>query len=218
MIYDTRVKYAKNDVDEIFQHRHGENWGSHVVDQNLGLLWITKNCSSFFRNVTGDNRVDCSTCDTTVVVLRDPLERYISGLIHWRTVSTPRVLKSEWMKLCKEGYVHMDVHTIPQARFIKGLDLSKTEFYLQSDNALQKISKKYNFIWPVDFKENKKENIKDKFVYERDLIKLLRNNKTYLKLVREHLHEDYMLLDQFFPDWRKNEFDIWNDKHLEDWR
>ena len=218
MIYDTRVKYAKNDVDEIFQHRHGECWGSHVVDQNLGLLWITKNCSSFFRNVTGDNRVDCNTCDTTVVILRDPLERYISGLIHWRTVSKPRVLKSEWMELCKEGYVHMDVHTIPQARFIKELDLSKAEFYLQSDNALKKISKKYNFRWPVDFKENKKENIKDKFIFEQDLIRLLRNNKTYLKLVLEHLHEDYILLDRFFPKWRKNQFDIWNDKHLEDWR
>ncbi len=215
---DKRVKTTKNNIDEIFEHRHGECWGSHVVDQNLGLLWITKNCSSFFRNVTGDNRVDCSTCDTTVVILRDPLERYISGLIHWRTVSKPRVSKSEWIKLCKEGYVYMDVHTIPQARFIKELDLSKTEFYLQSDNALQKISQKYNFDWPVDWEENKKENVKDKFIFERDLIRLLRNNKTYLNLVLEHLHEDYKLLDRFFPEWRKNQFDIWNDKHLEDWR
>jgi len=218
MIYDKLVAYEKNNIDQIFIDRHGECWGSHVVDKNLGLLWITKNCSSFFRNVTGDNRVDCRSCDKTIVILRDPLERYISGLIHWRAISKPRVDTKHWKRLAKQGYVYMDVHTIPQSRFLHSLDLSKAEYYLQSANALEKISKKYHLNWPVDFKKNKKENVKDKYIFERDLINYLRDNEDYFKLVLEHFEDDYKLLDKIFPKWRKSQYNIWDDKNLEDWR
>ena len=57
-------------IEKLFEDRHGQNWGSAArgKDHFVAFLWITKNCSTFFRKVTNDVRVDCANFNNVVVV------------------------------------------------------------------------------------------------------------------------------------------------------
>ena len=206
-----------NNVDDYFLADHEEMWGSPIkgLQLDIGLLWVTKCCSSYFRKITNNLRVDCNTCDVAIVVLRDPIERYISGLIHYRTVR--KISYEEWKEQADRGKVYFDVHTIPQVRFLKNLTTPQVDYFLYSDTVIDEISNKYYFNWQ-NFKVNdKRENLK-KYQYQVESINYFRNNPNYLDTVKQLFKDDYHLVKKKFPNHNFKNFNIWDDKHLEDWR
>lgn len=207
-----------DDIEKLFETRHGEYWGSAIRGREkfVSLLWITKNCSSFFRENTNDIRVSCDDYNTVVAVLRDPLDRYISGLIHYRAVND--ISSKQWLDNVKKGIVYFDVHTIPQSRFVKNIPDHKLDYFLYNDSVLERIKKKYGIRWNHKIRHNAKQRVHRKYQFEKELILYLRENKDYFNLVQQRLESDYILMDQVLPHWRDNQFDIWDDKHLEDWR
>lgn len=204
-------------IEKLFEDRHGQNWGSAArgKDHFVAFLWITKNCSTFFRKVTNDVRVDCANFNNVVVILRDPLERYISGLIHYRAVAD--VSTQQWLEKAKLGVVHFDVHTVPQTAFLKYLPEEKRHYFLHSPTVTDDIKERFGCKW-IKKMHNEKKEVHRKYEFEKELLLYFRNNEDYFNLVQKQLEPDYILMDRVLPQWRENAYDIWDDKNLKDWR
>ena len=57
-----------------------------------------------------------------MTVLRDPLDRWISGIVHWLSH------RSDWLDMIPKVFdqIEMDIHTTPQSWFLSDIDFDRT--------------------------------------------------------------------------------------------
>lgn len=175
-------------------HRLGECW--HY--SNLTFIHIPKNASSFVKGCLINNGWQHS--DTLIqapkylVVLRDPLERWLSGMAEFMVNSNQLDLDFHTIF----NTITFDDHTELQTYFLQNINIVDTTF-LKCNSDLRKNLNKYllenNFsngvtgIPDINVRNNVKQSIIDKLTQFMDTM------PEYKDCVRQHFAVDYNLYE-----------------------
>ena len=122
-----------------------------------------------------------------MTVLRDPLDRWISGAVHWLSHRT------DWLDMIPEvlDRIEMDVHTTPQIKFLADIDFERT-VWIQYRKDLENHSWFAQHGWqlpvvPEHFKnKTRADYIKENLLDHLDLARRDR--------IRDFYHQDYDLI------------------------
>lgn len=122
-----------------------------------------------------------------MTVLRDPLDRWISGAVHWLSDRT------DWLDMIPEvlDRIEMDVHTTPQIKFLADIDFERT-VWIQYRKDLENHSWFAQHGWrlpvvPEHFKNKTQAGyIKENLLDHLDPIRRER--------IRDYYHQDYDLI------------------------
>lgn len=188
-------------------HVFGECMAS--VDSNLMYVNIPKNASSWTKpnlidcGWTFQNyHIDCLYHKQAIVVLRDPLDRWVSGIAEYFSKYHPNNNLNEINNRLLDvifDRVAFDDHTEKQILFIEGLDkdncifLNCNETYRKSFSDLL-LSKgfpnryfKYNY--QNVSSDHQRSTIKNFFLH------VIKNNSDYKKQIEWYFEDDYTLMN-----------------------
>ena len=148
---------------------------------------------------------------TYMVVLRDPVERWCSGIVEY-LVNNRRFLEgegSEWSLQNREtldfifGVAKFDRHTCSQVDYLHGLDTNECVFFKLDSNfedtmkrfAEKELNSPINDAIIRDFAYNTSERETHKTL--RNTINFqIKNNPRYMKTIKDHFKNDIILFDQ----------------------
>jgi len=176
-------------------HTLGECWNDK--DKSITFVHIPKNASSFVKGcLISSNRFTHSnnliTADKYLVTLRDPIERWVSGITQLMSVPDNQHLTLQDLV----STVTFDDHTELQTYFLEGIDLDRCTF-LRVDRNLRANIKQWiidnGYQIDVDAVPNLNEGnqlAKDRFAAMID-----GNSQIKLKLVT-HYEQDYALINR----------------------
>jgi hypothetical protein len=197
----------------------GSEFGKCHTLQNSPWFWINipKNASSFTQTLfahqllwTPHNYFDIDVRDkTAIVVLRDPVERWISGISEYVSLYHKNFnlndLNNQMLDWIFDR-VAFDDHTEAQIYFIQDLDLSKTIWFrcdMDFENKLIKWMESVGLVQSgfqvpdcvrefdnISSSDHDKKNIK---TYFRQVIE---SNPGYLRSLKKYFDEDYNLINQ----------------------
>lgn len=189
-------------------HVFGECWSK--PDTDLMYVNIPKNATSW----TKPNLLDWSWevynyhtdnlyHKTAMVVLRDPVERWLSGIAEylylyhrdWNNKSfTPELLDLIFDKIA------FDDHTEKQVYFIEGLDLSRCVFFWFDENYRQNFS---TFLaengMPNRYYNFEKQHVSDNDPVRRNFKEIFNRelqNSKYRNQVEDYFRQDLKLIEQ----------------------
>jgi hypothetical protein len=187
-------------------HVYGECMSKPGTD--LMYVYIPKNASSWTKPNLKDWGWEFFNYHTdhlnkhALVVLRDPMERWLSGIAEYLTLYHPTMQFpfNETAELIFDR-VTFDDHTEKQVKFIKGLDTDNCTFMMCNGDYRTNFSK---FI-----SEHLGDNRYYKYAYQhtsvdcpirsrfkRIFTRLINDEPKYLKRIQEHFAEDYELIRQ----------------------
>lgn len=126
--------------------------GAYIEKSNLGILHLPKNASSSIKRalkpITDKTEIILKdlTIDKFCVILRDPVERFISAV---NMYLHPRKITSNYVDIRKEDnkygiFKSNDAHFFSQNTFIEGLDKSKIDFFWLNNNIIDDLNNFYN--------------------------------------------------------------------------
>jgi hypothetical protein len=176
-------------------HNLGECWNN--VDKSITFVHIPKNASSFIKGcLLGTNKFTHSnsliTADKYLIALRDPIERWISGIAQFMLIESNKDLTLRDLI----NTVTFDDHTELQSYFLQDVDLNKCIF-LRVDNNLRNNVGSWLFDNGFNTDVNSitninqgNEMIKNKFSAMVD-----GNSQIKLKLFK-HYEQDYELINR----------------------
>jgi hypothetical protein len=197
----------ENSINE-WKHK-GHVYGECMSHKDIDLMYvyIPKNASSWtkpnlrdwdweFYNYKTDN-----LSKHALVILRDPVERWLSGIaeyltLYHPTMQTPFYETSELIfdRIC------FDDHTEKQTKFLDGLDTDNCTFMYCDKHYRENFSKfiamnlgdnkyyNYNYQHVSEDSPNRK---RFKLIFQR----LMDDNPKYLENVRNYYEDDYRLID-----------------------
>lgn len=190
----------------------GHVFGECMSHPNSNLMYVNipKNASSWTKpnlldwawenyNYHTDNLYH----KTAMVVLRDPVERWASGIAEYLYLYhrswTNTAFTTEMLDLIFDK-IAFDDHTESQVYFIEGLDLSRCIFFWFDDSYRQNFS---NFLaengMPNRYFNYEKQHVSDNEPVRRNFkeifTKALQDSK-YLHQVKEYFKQDYELINQ----------------------
>lgn len=186
-------------------HVYGECM-SHA-DSDLMYVYIPKNASSW----TKPNLLDWGwefynyhTDDLNkhaLVVLRDPVDRWLSGIAEYLTLyHKDRLISSDIAALIFDR-VSFDDHTERQVKFLQGLDTDNCTFIKCDTDYRTNFSqfigqrlgdnKYYNYAY-----QHVSESCPSRSKFKRLFQELIDANPSYLDNVRNYYAEDYKLIEQ----------------------
>jgi hypothetical protein len=125
-------------------HTLGECWNDK--DKSITFVHIPKNASSFIKGcLLGTKKFTHSnsliTADKYLITLRDPVERWISGITQFMTVPTNQHLTLRDLV----DTVTVDDHTELQTYFLEGIDLDCCSFLWVDRNLRNNVKQ-----WAID--------------------------------------------------------------------
>ena len=189
-------------------HCYGECM-SHTLS-DLMYVYIPKNASSWtkpnlkdwgwqFYNYRTDN-----LNKTAIVVLRDPVERWLSGIAEYFSLyhnhinvpnHNPNLLSIIFDKIT------FDDHTEKQVKFIHGLNTDECIFLWCDDRYGTNFSKLIQqHLGPNKYDQYEYQHVsefdRNRRYYKTIFQKLLDDNPQYLEKVKQHFAEDYKLIKQ----------------------
>jgi hypothetical protein len=126
--------------------------GAYIERNNLGILHLPKNASSSIKRalkpITNKTEIILKdfTIDKFCVILRDPVERFISAV---NMYLHPRTITSNYVDIRKEDnkysiFKSNDAHFFSQNTFIEGLDKSKIDFFWLNNNIINDLNDFYD--------------------------------------------------------------------------
>jgi hypothetical protein len=170
------------------------------VDKDNVIVRIPKNASSLVANYGLErnwfyvgNELHLVKPKFFHVVLRDPVERWISGVLEFQQRKKYPVIK--FLEILKK--IEFDEHTVPQYKFLPAY--GKLYFYNMDDGGLDILLKHKFKLFPQirplpkinSTKETKKREIQNRIIEAMDE-SLVNDIKEYYakdyKLIKEHLH------------------------------
>ena len=176
-------------------HTLGECWNDQ--DKSITFVHIPKNASSFVKGcLLGCSRFTHSnslvTADNYLITLRDPIERWISGIAQFMGIeSNRRVTLHELVE-----QVTVDDHTELQTYFLQDVDIERCTFLKVDQNLRTNIKlwfSEYGYSHNGPNVPNINQGnqlIKDRFAAMVD-----GNSQIKLKLVT-HYEQDYALINR----------------------
>ena len=176
-------------------HHLGECWNDK--DKSISFVNIPKNASSFVKGcLLGTKKFTHSnsliTAERYLITLRDPIERWVSGITQLMSVPDNQNLTLQDLV----NTVTFDDHTELQTYFLTGIDLNRCSF-IRVDQNLRTNLKKWlhenEYYVDIDTLPNLNEGnqlTKDRFAALVD-----GNSQIKLKLVT-HYEQDYALINR----------------------
>ena len=176
-------------------HTLGECWNN--TDKSITFVHIPKNASSFIKGclLSTDKFTHNSIlvdADQYLIALRDPIERWISGIAQFMVIESNKHLTLQELV----NTVTFDDHTELQTYFLQNVNLNKCTF-LRVDNNLRKninhwfIKNGFNIdITHIPNINQGNETIKNRFAAMVD-----GNSQIKLKLAK-HYEQDYELINR----------------------
>lgn len=171
--------------------------------------WIYKNAHQSLRtffyslnyNIEYSNAKSIPNSEKVIVVLRDPIERWISGVTQYISGRMPSiVLNDDIIKIFIDHLV-IDLHLETQTKFLHGIKFDQCVFFKLDKNLESNIKsyleKEYDTKIDVilDHKNDYKTDIGK--VYNKSRIQdFLNNNKIEFQNIRKALDIDYQLFDE----------------------
>lgn len=177
-------------------------------DSEFMYVYIPKNASSWTKPNLKDFGWEFYNYHTdflpkhALVVLRDPVERWLSGIAEYFTLYHPTFPPCDWTHSTLDlvfDRVCFDDHTEHQISFLHGLDTDNCTFFLADKDYRCNFSR-----WVT---ENYNENKYDKYDYQhvsedsrerRQFKAIFRNtilNSKYLDKIKNYYAEDYALIN-----------------------
>ena len=181
---------------EFLGHRLGECWADE--NKSATFIPIPKNASSFIKGcLLSTNKFTHNdtlvNADQYLIALRDPIERWISGIAQFMTIESNNHLTLQELV----NTVTFDDHTELQTYFLQNVDLYKKCTFLRVDNNLKKnigqwlIENKFNIdVSHIPNINQGNEMIKNRFAAIVD-----GNSQIKLKLAK-HYEQDYELINR----------------------
>ena len=188
-------------------HRYGECM-SHK-DSPLMYVYIPKNASSWTKPNLKDfgwefyNYHDNKLNKLALVVLRDPIDRWVSGIAEYLTLyhSAIDMYNKHVIEIIFDQLT-FDDHTESQVKFIHGLDTKKCIFFMCNDTYRANFSKFMKERYGSDNKystydyQHVSANSADRNKFKNHFSQLLQKNPQYLKQLEQHFAADYKLMEQ----------------------
>lgn len=138
-IQDSGLRLAINQLKNRIQRQPGIVLD--IVGTDYSYVMISKNASKWMEDVlelsSQINFTKCSSLDSKkyIVILRDPIDRWCSGItqyLHGEEVH--RDLKNRDVLDLLFSQVHFDWHTIPQVKFLEGINTDDCIFFKMESN------------------------------------------------------------------------------------
>lgn len=198
-----------NDLNE-WQHK-GHEYGTCMSKPGTDLMYVNipKNASSWTKPNLNDWGWEFFNYHTdkldkhAMIVLRDPVDRWLSGIAEYLTLYHPAFGNGEWTEHNFDlifDRICFDDHTEQQVKFIQGLDTDNCTFFMFGDMYRENFHK---FLTERDM-PNKYERYDYQHVSDRDpvrrnfkeLFKAQLQNSKYLEQVKQYFKADYELINQ----------------------
>jgi hypothetical protein len=179
-------------------------------DTNLMYVHIPKNASSWTKPNLKDwgwefynYRCDSLYSKHAIIVLRDPVERWLSGIAEYMCLYHSAADTAHFSKSLFDlifDRIAFDDHTEKQCLFIDGLDFDNCTFFWCDKNYRQHFSKflnnhgMNNRYFNYDYQhvtEHNAERQKFKTVFQ----KALEQNSKYLNNLKKYFVQDYQLIE-----------------------
>lgn len=189
-------------------HVFGECWSAPNTD--LMYVNIPKNATSWTKPNLQDwgwenynYHTDNLYHKTAIIVLRDPVERWVSGIAEylylyhrdWPTES----FNKQMLDLIFDK-IAFDDHTEKQVYFLEGLDLDRCVFFKFNEQYRQNFS---NFLaehgMPNKYYNYEKQHVSDNEPIRRNYKEIFinsLNNSKYLNQVNDYFRQDINLIEQ----------------------
>jgi hypothetical protein len=198
-------------ADSIYEWQHkGHVYGECMSKANMDLMYvhIPKNASSWTKPNLNDWGWEFFNYHTdkmnkhALVVLRDPIERWLSGIAEYLTLYHPtmQVPFYETEQLIFDR-ITFDDHTERQVKFIQGIDTDNCTFLWCDQNYRNNFSqfvtdylgsnKYYNYAYQ-HVSEDSPSRKRFKHIFQT----ILNNNPKYLNRLQQHFADDYALIEQ----------------------
>lgn len=196
------------DVLNEWQHK-GHCYGEcmSAPDTDLMYVHIPKNASSWTKPNLRDwgwqfyNYHTDQLDKTAIVVLRDPVERWLSGIAEYFALYHNTTDINESLQRIIFDRITFDDHTEHQVKFVQGLDTDRCIFLWCDETYRTNFS---NLV-RKRLGDNRYDNYKYQHVSEQDrdrkhfkmiFQQLLDTNSQYLAQVQQHFEPDYKLIKQ----------------------
>jgi len=212
--------YSLNIIDgrirlnhEKFGHPFG--WGLISPNRNYRYVAIAKNASSSISNLLFNNKWDSieggfNDDVTNIVVVRNPLERWISGMTEYLvgknsslgeiTRNLPNIfthinfLNDEFIIKIITDQIYFDGHTLPQTWYLEGINVKRTKFFYMDDEFKEKIC---DFLKVNKSLKNINESKRDKLKnnVKEILQDIVSKNINLTEEIDKHYYCDHKLID-----------------------
>ena len=211
-----RREWQTQTRDSIF-HQHwtprGHTFGACMSRPNTDWMYVNipKNASSWTKPLLLEQKFEFYNYHSdklyhkkALVVLRDPVDRWLSGIAEYFTLYYPHMAAGHFTPSVFDlvfDRVTFDDHTEKQVKFIQGLDTDHCTFMMCDDKYRQNFS---NFV-----RERMGDNRYDRYEYqhvsddspERRQFKILLNEAMldrpkYLEQIKNYFAADYRLIEQ----------------------
>ena len=181
-------------------HNLGECWND--PKKSITFINIPKNASSFIKGCLissgcfthSDSLV---TADRYLVILRDPIERWVSGIAQFVTEDYTIPLINQTLPLHRLiKTITVDDHTELQTYFLEGVDINKCEFLLVNQNLRTNINRWF-LDHGYDINLDNLPNINEGHQESKNKFAAMVDNDNQIKLkLTEHYANDYELINR----------------------
>lgn len=110
----------------------------HVFQRNTRAVPILKNAHTWLRYVFETHSVSTDQ-QQTIVLLREPIERWISGTKQFLKLHFPDIQYKRLEQMLNSEVIH-DSHTLPQSYYVKDLDPNALTVITVDANTSSKLS------------------------------------------------------------------------------
>ena len=191
-------------------HHLGECWNDQ--DKSITFVHIPKNASSFVKGVLIGSGGFWHHSETLInsgenlIVLRDPIDRWLSGLATWLTHRLPQhtpltsVRDNSTLLDVLFDTVRQDDHTEQQLFFLQNVDVDRAKFFLINDTFNESVSQYFIQNFSTDISNYPKENQTTlqggKLVPKQYFQSVLESTPQYLDRVLQFFQRDYQFLQK----------------------
>jgi len=182
----------------------GHSFGECFFNNNQSLMYINiPKCASTWTKTTLSSLgwVYSNYYDEDfskfkpIVVLRDPVERWISGISEYFTLYHADIKINEFTSAFYDllfDKITFDDHTEKQLYFIKDIDFHKTVFFKFEPEYTKKL---YNYLnISESYKVVQSPEKEERICFKNCIIDVLKNEK-YVSKLKQYYKEDYKLIN-----------------------
>jgi len=154
---------------------------------------ISRNCSDAWRREFTRHNHD-SHIINYVVLLRDPLRRWVSGVVEYCVRNNKDIRTLDLDKMI------FDEHTVPQFEHCYFINPDKCDFYVLEDNGIQEIYENYNIKSGNIENANEAKEIKAKHAPTKWLKNYVSKNPAFRQKIKKFYARDYSIIKQYYKE------------------